>query len=63
MNNVKHTLFDICWFFEHNADYFQKVGNYDKAIEQTNKYEGCMAVIESLGWVEDYKKFVETGEM
>ena len=63
MDNVKYTLFDTCWFYEHNADYFAKVGNYEQSREQNLKYEGCMSVIESLGWTDAYKKFVENGEL
>lgn len=63
MDNMKYTLFDMAYFFDHTADYMQKVGNYEQAVTMSNKYEGVMAVIESLSLVEEYKTFVETGEL
>ena len=63
MDNVKYTLFDRAMYYIEMSEYMLGVGNSDKSLEMSYKHDAVMSVIVSLDWEDDYKKFVETGEL
>lgn len=57
MEEMKETLFHFCDFFGRMADDYTEMLNLKQAEEYTYRELGVMAVIESLGLVEEYEEW------
>lgn len=60
---MKYTLFDMAKYYIESAEYMLRIGNSDKSLEMSYKYDALMGVIESLSLTDEYEYFVETGEL
>ena len=63
MDNTKYTLFDMAKYYIEMSEYMLKVGNSDKSLEMSYKYDALMGVITSAGLEKEYYNFEKAGEL